>query len=145
MAIDDPDLMPTPALEDAFVLDIEPGPELAIGRLATGGVRSVRAVQRGSFAGSGIKGALVSGTETMLARRDGVTVIEASYILLMADGSPVRILGTGYVAEGEGFDGTRMTLTFEVHEGSPCAWLANRAFIAERPAGATALRIAQIV
>lgn len=137
--------MPTPALEDALLLSLELGPTLTLGRLATGGVRTMQGVVGGTVEGSAGIGIVAGGRETHLARADGVTQIDANYLLVMNEGTPIRILGTGYVTQGNGFSGTRMIFSFEVDEASAHAWLATRTFIGERPAGTSAFQIAQIV
>jgi hypothetical protein len=139
------DDIPIPALEEVLVVALELGPPLTIGRLATGGVRAIQPVVGGIVEdGSGI-GIVAGGLETRLKRKDGVTAIEANYLLVMHDGTPIRAHGTGYFTQDENFEGTRMSVVFEVDEGSAHAWLATRAFIGERPAGTSALRIAKIV
>lgn len=141
MSVDD---MPVPQLEEAFRLKLTFGEMLLIGRLATGGERRVLPVAAGSIAGERLKGRVVSGGETELARRDGVTTVEISYLVRSDDGTLIRLFGNGVHADGT-FAGLRTTISFEVDESSPHAWLATRAFIAERPQGSDTMLITQIV
>lgn len=139
------DDMPVPGLEQAFTFELDFAPALEIGRLATGGVRAVHPVTGGTMQGLGLAGTVIGGSETLLSRKDGITVVEAAYLVAMADGGVIRVLGTGYLTQDAGFDGMRLSLAFEADEGAPQAWLATRAFIGERPAGSAILDIAQIV
>jgi hypothetical protein len=139
------DDMPVPALEDAIVLRFELGPPLTLGRLATGGVRSMVSAVGGTVEGAAGTGIVAGGRETRLTRADGVTTIDATYLLVMADGAPVRLIGTGYVTDSPDFQGTRMTISFEVDENSPRAWLATRIFLGERPAGTAVLHVAKVL
>jgi len=118
-----------------------------VGKLATGGRRTILPLAGGHIEGERLRARLVSGSETHLSRLDGVTTIEAVYVMEAEDGSFIRIIGTGCRAEGrsEGFDGARMTIVFEVDDGSAHSWLATRAFVAERRGDAALLTIAQIV
>jgi len=137
--------MPTPALEDALVLYLEFGPPLTLGRLATGGVRSLMTVVGGSVDGSAGSGIIAGGRETRLTRADGVTVIDAIYLLVMLDGAAVRLFGTGYLTETPEFAGTRMSISFEVDESSPRAWLATQCFLGERATGTAVLNVAKVL
>lgn len=137
--------MPVPGLEEAFRFHMEFGLSAEVGRLATGGRRSILPLVAGRVEGERLQARLLSGSETHLSRLDGVTTIEAVYVVQAEDGSVIRILGTGCRAERSGFDGVRMTIVFEVDEGAAHAWLATRAFVAERATGADTLTIAQII
>jgi len=139
--------MPVPGLEEAFRFHMDFNPTALVGRLATGGQRAILPLIGGRIEGDKLNARLISGSETHLSRRDGVTTIEAVYLVEAEDGSIIRIVGTGCRAEGRSgdFDGARMTIMFEVDEGSAHSWLATRAFVAERPSDSDLLTIAQIV
>lgn len=139
--------MPVPGLKEAFRFHMDFGPSVGVGRLATGGQRTILPLTGGHIEGEKLTARLISGSETHLSRLDGVTTIEAVYLVDAGDGSFIRIIGTGCRAEDQskGFDGVRMTIVFEVDEGSAHSWLATRAFVAERPGDAALLTIAQIV
>ena len=137
--------IPAPALEDALVLRLELGPPLMLGRLDTGGARSLLMVVGGSVEGAAGNGIVTGGRESLLTRGDGVTVIDVIYQLVMLDGTVVRLFGAGYGTEAPEFAGTRMSISFEVAESSPRAWLATRCFLGERPAGTSVLHIAQVL
>ena len=74
-----------------------------------------------------------------------LSILDAAQMLVMNQGSPIRALGSGYITEAPDLEGKRLTIQFEVDEASPHAWLSTRAFLAERPAGSSTLRIAQVV
>jgi hypothetical protein len=132
--------MPVPSFAPAFVLTTTVGETLVIGRLATGGTRRHRPYPPGRFSGHGIEGVLRSGSETLLHRPDGVTVVEAVFLIEMADGAMLRLIGTGYETDAP-FAGTRLTIVIEADEDGPLAALTTRAFAAERPAGSDTLTI----
>lgn len=142
--MDSQDEMPAPGLSEVFKLRLVLGNEYAIGRLATGGQRIVVPVQSGVIQSADLDATITSGSETCLTRKDGVTTVEAVYLLSTADGATVRMIGTGMKAAGSGFDGIRMTIVFEVDEVCAHAWLATRAFVAERAEGSDTLTIFQI-
>lgn len=131
---------PAPGLAHAFAMKAERGEPVDIGLTATGGRRSQVPVIGGSFVGSGLNGTLVGGSELLLERADGVTVIEANYYIAFTNGAAARCFGTGYRTGG----GTRLSLLFEAAEGGPVAELATRAFLAELPDGAGVTTIARI-
>jgi len=135
---------PTPALEDALVLRLELSPPLTLGRLATGGVRSLMTVVGGNVEGSAGSGIIAGGRESWLTRADGVTVVDVIYLLVMLDGAAVRLFGTGYLTEPPEFAGTRMSMSFEVDESSPRAWLATHCFLGERASGTSVLNVAVV-
>ncbi|RIV88158.1 DUF3237 domain-containing protein [Aurantiacibacter xanthus] len=137
--------MPSPGLELAFHLEQQFGEPMELGRLATGGLRSMRTVTGGTISGARLNGRVVSGSETCLTRMDQVTTIETVYVIRSDDGAIIRIIGTGNACAKNAFDGIRLTLVFEADEASPHAWLATRAFVAERERGSDVLSIAQIV
>jgi hypothetical protein len=138
------DILPAPALEPAFTLSAVLGEATVIGRLATGGVREYRAVCGGRFTGPGAEGDLLTGGETWLRRSDGVSVVEAVYLVRTEHGSVLRLIGTGYDVDADGFAGTRMTIVVEVDEEGEFGWLSTRAFVAERPAGSDVFVIALV-
>lgn len=131
---------PAPGLTHAFDMKVERGDPVDIGLTATGGKRSQVSVTGGSFIGGGLNGTLVGGSELMLERADGVTVVEANYYIAFANGAAARCFGTGYRTAG----GMRLSLLFEAAEGGPVAELATRAFLAEWPDGAGVTTIARI-
>lgn len=143
--MDAADTAPVPGLAARFVVRADAGPAIAIGRLATGGTRRHLPVAGGTFAGDGIDGTVVGGSETALHRPDGVIVIEAVYLVHTADGAALRLIGTGYQTDDAGFAGTRMTIVFETDEDGPQAWLTTRAFVGERRSGDPALAIFEIL
>ena len=142
--------MPSPDLEQAFRVTLVFGATADVGRLATGGTRTVRPVTGGRIDGARLRGMIVSGSETSLTRLDGVTTAELSYLIQTEDGAIVRMAGMGVTSDCRGtddqsFDGMRMTIMFEVDEQSSHAWLATRAFIAERPRDSDTSIIMQMV
>ncbi len=132
--------MPIPSLADAYALILGPYAVTTIGRLATGGTRRLRTFPIGRFEGRGIGGRIVSAVETLLDRPDGITVVEAHYIVRTAAGETIRLIGTGYETAAP-FAGLRLTIVFEADEDGGCAHLPTRAFLAERPAGGDTLAI----
>ncbi|MBN8817455.1 MAG: DUF3237 family protein [Sphingomonas sp.] len=138
------DDMPVPQLREAFRLTLSFGKAALIGRLATGGERRVSLVTAGSITGERLNGEVISGSEIELARGDGVTTLEISYLVRANDGTLIRLMGNGVRARSS-FAGIRTTISFEVDENSSHAWLATRAFIAERPEGSDTIVITQIV
>jgi hypothetical protein len=74
-----------------------------------------------------------------------VTVIEASYYLAFSDGAVARCFGTGYRGGSDLAAYMRLSLLFEAAEDSSVAALATRAFIAEQPAGSSAMTICRII
>lgn len=141
--MDDLSDMPVPTLAPAFTLVASPGGSLVVGRLATGGTRQHRLYASGRFAGRGIEGALVTGSETLLHRPDDVTTVEANFLVATSDGAMLRLIGIGYETDAP-FAGTRMTIVIEADEDGPHAALTTRAFAAERLAGSDTLAIAAI-
>lgn len=136
--------MPVPVLAEAFKLAVESAPDIRVGRLATGGARSIRPVKEGRLEGRGLCADIVSGTETWLSRCDGVSTIEVSLVAMPQEGSPIRLSGTGiHVANGAA--AMRMNVVFEVEDGSAHEWLATRVFVAERPDGQSAFSIFEVL
>ncbi len=140
---EDPDAR-VPGLAEAFIMTPERGAPVVVGEIATGGRRSHAPVTGGRFVGEGLSGVLVGGSEMLLERADGVTVVEASYYIAFADGAVARCFGTGYRTAGQPFAGTRLSLLFEAAENGSLAALATRAFIAEQPEGGDAMTICRI-
>lgn len=136
--------MPAPSLASAFTLVCASATELVVGSLATGGERRCRVIAAGDFNGRDIVGTVRTGSEVLLARLDGVTVVEANYLIETADQSLVRLIGTGYLTETGPFAGTRMSVVFEVDEHNPLEWLSRRAFIAERALDSDTFDICEI-
>lgn len=137
--------MPSPKLEEAFELHLAFHPPLEVGRLATGGQRTIRLIGSGTVKGEQLRGVVVSGSETMLTRLDQVTTAEVAYLLQADDGTIVRVSGTGCSSTRNDFTGIRLALTCEVAESSEHAWLATRAFVAERADGSDRTLVMQIV
>lgn len=135
---------PVPGLAAAFVMIPKRGQPVVVGEIATGGRRSHASILGGHFTGEGRVGRLVSGNETLLERRDGIAIVEASYYIAFIDGVVVRCFGTGYRTRGEPFAGTRLALLFEAADDSSAAALATRAFIAEQPEGGAVMTIHRI-
>jgi hypothetical protein len=137
---------PTPGLAPAFTLELEGGETTRIGRLATGGMREHVSFDGGRLDGERLRGEILPGhsSETWLRRTDGVAVVEAVYLLRTDEGEALRLVGTGYFTRDDVFAGTRMTLVIEVDEGGSNTWLSRTAFVAERPAGASAFQIAAV-
>jgi len=121
---------PTPALQPAFRMRIERGAALSVGTVATGGERLYLPVTGGAFEGEGLRGRLAGGGETLLARADGVTMVEASYLIAFPGGMVARAFGSGYRTGGADFRGLRLPLYFEVAQDGALAALATSAFIA---------------
>lgn len=140
-----PEEMPLPGVEDAFQFHLTFAPAVAVGRLGTGGHREIFSVTEGRVAGGRLSGTILSGSETRLVRGDGVTIVEAVYLVSASDGALIRVIGTGFDAETESFSGTQMTIVFEADDDGAHGWLATRAFLARRPAGASVLAVSQIV
>ena len=132
-----------PSLEERFTLEIEPGALLNIGRLATGGERSVQTIAGGTFDNGVKRHPVLAGSETMLSRADGVTTVDAVYFVSIDD-AVIRLVGTGFAVRDATFEGARMSLVFEVDQNGAESGLADRAFVAERPSGSNRLRIALI-
>jgi hypothetical protein len=135
----------TPGLVKAFSMHIASGPSVVVGAIATGGARTYCPITGGTFEGEGHDGRIVGGSETLLRRADGVTMVEASYYIAFADGAVTRAFGTGYRTEGDPVDGLRVSLLFEATEESEVADLATRAFIAERATGSATMTIYRII
>lgn len=129
-----------PVLVPAFALRLERAGSIVIGQVTTGGQRSQIAITGGSFAGEGLSGTVVGGSETLLARGDGVTVVEASYLVSFGTAGTVRAHGTGYRTSA----GLRLSLLFEADAAGPLAALTTRAYLAEQPVGEAELTIARI-
>lgn len=136
--------MPVPALAPAFALSLAFGPAQPIGRLATGGTRSVRPARSGRIEGRGLDAEILSGTETCLTRRDGVTTVELALVAMPPQGKAIRMIGTGVSCAGSEA-GLRMNMVFEVEDGAAHDWLATRVFIAERPVGTELISIFEVV
>ncbi|MPT49223.1 MAG: DUF3237 domain-containing protein [Sphingobium sp.] len=137
--------MPSPGLEEAFRLNLTFADMMQVGKLATGGRRAVAPVTGGQLNGERLSANVLSGSETRLTRLDGVTTIEAVYLIAAENASLIRIIGTGMDVREGGYDGVRMSIVFEVDDASPHSWLATRAFIAERARGSDTLIIVQII
>jgi hypothetical protein len=73
-----------------------------------------------------------------------VSVVEAVYLVRTEHGSVLRLIGTGYDVDADGFAGTRMTIVVEVDEEGEFGWLSTRAFVAERPPGSDVFAIALV-
>jgi len=126
-------------------MEVERGKPVEVGQLAIGGRRSHIPVIGGRFTGEGMTGRLVGGGETLFARADGVTVVEAVYYIESAAGWLARAFGNGYRTTDGDFIGTRMTLLFEADQDGPLAHLAASAFLAEQLPGSPLVSISRIV
>jgi len=136
---------PVPGLAPAFAMRIERGEPVRVGAIATGGRRSHVSVTGGSFTGEGLSGTLTGGSETLLERTDGVTMIEVVYYITFSDGAVARCFGTGYRTAPPHFGGTRLSLLFEAAETGSVAALATRAFMAEQVDGDALVSINRII
>lgn len=139
------DQTPIPGLAPAFEFLVERGAPVELGDLAIGGRRTHVPVTGGTVAGDELAGRLVGGAELLFERADGVTVVEASYLLRTGDGHAARAFGQGYRTQTGEFAGTRLTLLFEADEAGPLAGLCAAAFVAEALPGAALLSISRIV
>lgn len=87
--------MEHPKLEFAFELNVQVSllPEAG----TTGkGIRKIISITGGSFEGPQIKGTIIpGGYDWQLVRNDGVTEIEARYLLQTDDGNMITIVNTG--------------------------------------------------
>lgn len=132
---------PTPELVAAFEMRLTRAATLSVGETGTGGERAYVAVTGGSFIGEALAGRIVGGGETLLARADGVTMVEASYLIVFDGGATARGFGTGYRTAS----GLRVSLLFEAAQDGPVAALATRAFVAEQPQGSDIMTIFRII
>jgi len=133
---------PTPALEPAFSMTLEFAADIDVGAIATGGRRIAREVAGGAFAGRGLAGDVIGGSELVLERADGVAELEVAYYLSVG-GQSVRCFGKGYLTQ-KPFAGTRLSLTFEAAQGGDLSGLATRMYLGERPIGSATLTVVEI-
>jgi hypothetical protein len=135
---------PIPFLTPAFALALDRAAPVTLGAIATGGVRALVSVTGGCFSGDGFEGRIVGGSELSLARADGVTAVEASYLIDLGGGALARCHGQGYRTAGPDFAGLRLALQFEAAQDGPGAALATRAFVAEQAEGSAILTVCRI-
>lgn len=135
---------PTPGFAHAFDMIVERGRSVEVGQIATGGTRTRRPVDGGTFEGSGLSGRLVDGEETLLERADRVVDVEASYYIRFSNGATARCFGKGYITNTGPFNGLRLALLFEAADNGPVAELATRAFMAEQRQGSPLMTINRI-
>ncbi|NBC37434.1 DUF3237 family protein [Novosphingobium sp. FSY-8] len=134
---------PTPFLTPAYRLWLDRAAPATIGTIATGGLRRITTMRDGHLSGDGLDARLVSGSETELTRANGLTIVEASYVL-DCGGTLLRAFGTGFRKSAEDFSGLRLSLLFEAAQDGPLAHLATRAFVAEQADGDDTLSIHRI-
>ncbi len=138
---------PVPRLQPRFSLRLVCGEAAIVGPMATGGGRCLVPVMGGVLEGEGLRAEVLPGHggETWLDRIGGVAVVDAVYLLRTAGGDIARLIGSGYGTVEPHYAGTRMTCLFETSETGPLAPLAERVFVAQRPAGSDTFEIAIVL
>ena len=126
--------MPEPGLEPAFELVLQRAAPVVVG------ARSLVAITGGRLTGEGLDVAVVGGSETLLARGDGVTVAEVAYYGADGLGHAFRAFGQGYRVGGL----LRVSLMFEAPGDGPFAHLTTRVFLGEQ-AGDAAMAVSRII
>lgn len=120
---------PTPSLTAAFDLHLQRAAPIVVGRIGTGGVRSHVTVIGGRLEGRPEGGEIIGGSETRLKRADGVTLVEAAYLIRLACGATVRGHGTGYEEAGGAL---RLSLLFETPQEGAVPDAFGRAYVGEQ-------------
>jgi len=86
-----------PAVEFAFSIFATIGGVLAVGNTATGQIRAIP-ITGGEVVGKNIAGRVIpGGADWQRTRSDGVTEIEATYALEMADKTMVKVVNRGLI------------------------------------------------
>jgi hypothetical protein len=133
----------SPTLEFLFEIHCALSTPLELGA-GPGGFRRVIEISSGDFEGPRIRGTVLpGGADWQIVRSDGVTELQAHYILRTDDGVHIRVRNAGLrradevvfnrIVAGESVDPSeyyfRTTPVFEAPEG-PYVWLNQSVFLA---------------
>jgi hypothetical protein len=112
----------TPGVEFAFEVHALLEPGVDIGQTSRGGRRRIPIIG-GTFEGARIKGKVVpGGMDWQLMRTDGVTEVEADYMIQADDGAMIHVYNHGIIVRGQGAAYVRTSPQFEAPVG-PHDWL----------------------
>jgi hypothetical protein len=149
---DDADMLPEmPGLELALEVRLRFHPLPRLSGLPTGGDKGLVIVDAGAFRGPALNGTVTpaSGGDYASFRADGVVMLDARYLLIEADGTPIMLHNRGFVwgrtpgvmerfsriARGQSDESVdpadyyfRTMTSFDVPTGKH-DWLARHAFI----------------
>lgn len=84
-----------PRLDLAFDLHLDLGKPIDVGKIGSIGNRRVAPVQGGTLQGPGLKGKILPGTDYQIVRPDGLTEIDAHYVVQMENGDLIYITNRG--------------------------------------------------
>ena len=124
-----------PRLAFCFEAQVAIGPAQTVGATAHGKRRCIP-ILGGTVAGPRLQGQILPGEDWQLRRTDGVTEIDARYVIEAADGALVRVRSRGLLRDGGDplRRYSRTMLTFDAPEG-PLDWLVRSLFVADLAAG----------
>jgi hypothetical protein len=84
-----------PKLDAAFDLHLELSKPIDVGQTGTGSVRRVVSVLGGTLQGSGLKGKILPGADYQIIHPDGLTEIDAHYVVQMENGDLLYVTNRG--------------------------------------------------
>jgi hypothetical protein len=88
--------------EFAFEARVKIGPAVTLGE-SPSGVRRVIPIAGGTFEGPRLKGTVIAGgADWQLVRADGVTLVEALYVIREEDGTSIYVRNWGVIVPPEG-------------------------------------------
>lgn len=120
-----------PAVQPAFTIFATIEGVLEVGATATGQVRAIP-ITGGEITGEGIAGRVIpGGADWQRTRSDGVTEIEATYAIELADGTLVKVVNRGLIvpAAAEGAPGYFRTAVEFTAPTGPWQWLNESIFL----------------
>ena len=87
---------PTPLkLDPAFDLHLELGKPIDVGQIGPAGARRVVSVLGGTLQGPGLKGKILPGADYQIIHPDGLTEIDAHYVVQMENGDLLYVTNRG--------------------------------------------------
>lgn len=120
-----------PAVEFAFTIFATIDGPLQVGATPAGEIRAIP-ITGGEIAGEGMAGRVIpGGADWQRSRSDGVTEIEATYAIELADGTLVKVINRGLIApaaEAGGPGYFRTAIEFTAPAG-PHQWLNEAIFL----------------
>jgi hypothetical protein len=84
-----------PKLDAVFDLHLEVGKPIDVGRIGPAGMRRVVPVLGGTLEGSGLKGKILPGADYQIIQPDGLTEIDAHYVVQMENGDLLYVTNRG--------------------------------------------------
>src|SRR6202035_3549579 len=84
-----------PKLDAVFDLHLEVGKPIDVGRIGPAGVRRVVPVLGGTLEGSGLKGKILPGADYQIIQPDGLTEIDAHYVVQLENGDLLYVTNRG--------------------------------------------------